>query len=1001
MKQWTDKKTVKWLRVMGSLALLVVLLLSGGTYAFAAGKDSLGVTIWGKVRVVLWAIGIIAALCILAFALKVPHWNRLRAEGQKVRFKKTVNGLLSLATVIFVALIVVANIAGSTFSNALNLILTPNFHDVAQVATTKDDWKNLSVKINDEGMTLLRNNNQTLPLAEGTKVNLLGYYAYNPYYSGSGSGKVSAADSVDIRTALDQAGITVNPALLDNKVYVAEGPNTNLGMNWADLSNSEISVDKFTGDASFTNLAQYSDTAIYVIGRTGGEDTDLTGYKAKSGDETDYLKLSNNEKDILSKARAAFKHLIVVINSDNPLNMSFLNDYDVDACIWAGIPGPYGFTSLGKILSGEVNPSGRVTDTWTYNYNSNPVTENFGNQSDSHDSSIKFVDYVEGIYVGYKWFETAYAEKAKITNTDTHETFNFGDDYDSIVAYPFGYGLSYTSFSQEIVDTDTSPTLDPHGSTKVKVRVTNTGNVAGKNTVQLYVTTPYTDYDKENGVEKSAVSLAAFAKTDTLDPGQSQDLTLTVNAEDIASYDYKYRNADDTYGSYMLDAGTYEFSIRSDAHSVLDTTTRIVSDQYFYSGDHKRSTDKHVASNQFKDAARGQYLSRNNGFANYADVMNSVKELTAKNSFETNPNAYADTLDKAVTKKYVKGVDYDADGDLKFSDMEGAAYDDPRWKKLISQMSLKELQSLYTDATYASPVVPSISKNKRSMDSDGPLGISSMFNVTASSVGYTSVPMIAATFNTKLAHEWGSQIADQAKLKGMSGLYGPAMNMHRSAYSGRNYEYPAEDSVLAGTISAAQVNGARKGGLAVYIKHFALNDQETNRIAVHTYSNEQAIREIYLKPFEEAVKAGGANALMTSMNDIGDTFSGAHVGLLTHVLRDEWNFKGKVVSDMAGANQTQGSDACLRAGLDGWLSATIPVKVSAKSDADIYYLQRAAHNTLYTLSNTTYHGIDPLNWHGAIALLCVEFGVMAAVCMLSIILRSRPIKRVAVESMSK
>ena len=921
-------------------------------------------------RVVVVVVGVLAAILVIQLVRKVmKHAAAKRA--------KVYNVLKGLIAIVCIAVLVIGNIAVTTYETSIDSVFTKT--DSVEAETDEEDWLALVTDIADEGMTLLENNNDTLPLAEGTKINLLGYYSYNPIYSGSGSGSVSASDAISIQASLEDAGFEVNPAVLESGIYEVEETSDNeIGFSTSSFTYEEVSIDNYTGDASFASMAEYSDVAIITIGRNGGEGSDLTDF-----DGEDYLDLSDEERDLIETACETFETVILLLNTDNALNMEFMNDYDIDAVLWVGIPGPYGFESLGRILSGEVNPSGKLSDTWVYDNDSAPSNENFGVQEASNAEDRYYVDYVEGIYVGYKWYETAYAEGAVITNTTSGVTYDYANDYDSIVAYPFGYGLSYTEFTQEITSVSTD-TLDPEGEFTIEVTVTNVGDVAGKNTVQLYVTVPYTDYDIENGVEKAEVALTTYGKTGTLEPGESEVITLTVTAEDIASYDTSYDNGDGTYGAYMLDGGEYVFSIRSDAHTALDEVSLTLSDTYFYSGENQRESDEQAAYNQFDDASRGIYLSRNNAFENYEEAMNSVVDTIEDLTWVENDDYYdTEEYDDIITDEYVEGVDYAADGDLTIDDMEGLDYDDPQWDELISQLTIDELVSLASDNMYATPAAESIGLGTLT-NIDGPLGLSSMMNAELTSISYPSLPLLAATFNNDLAYQMGQYVADAAHTKGVTGWYAPAMNIHRSAYAGRNFEYYSEDSVLSGMIGAAETAGAVEGGLVVYIKHFALNEQESNRDSVHTYSNEQAIREIYLKSFEYAVKDGGANGVMTSMNYIGDVYAGANSALITEVLRNEWGFQGVTLTDMDQGGENRSSNAALRAGQDGWLPSA--GTYSTDSDADIYYLQRAAKHTLYAYANATRVTSTVLNWHSYLYVLYAELIIIALLSIAGIIL---------------
>ncbi|MBQ1491358.1 MAG: glycoside hydrolase family 3 protein [Blautia sp.] len=787
-------------------------------------------------RYIQAASGVMAALAVIALLLLLFRAKKIAGKGSKGR-----NILYCFLSLVLVGAIIASQVAGSMYASSISNAFTKAAQSDPTVTTTMEDWLGLTRDIADEGMVLLKNEEGLLPLAEGTKLTVLGYAAYNPFFSGSGSGSVSANDSINIIQSLKDAGFEINPVFeTASNIWPEKLPDTNpFGYNEGDLFFGDPSLDAYTGDLSFESLKEYSDTAVVVIGRSGGEGYDLTAYT-----DADYLKLTQNEKDLLQAATEEFDKVIVVLNMANAIQMEGFEGFDIDAFIWAGLPGPYGFASLGRILNGTVNPSGSLPDTWTYVHSSNPAMENFGEQKASGADAF-YVDYVEGIYVGYKWFETAFAEGAKVTNTKTGETFDYSQ-YDSIVAYPFGYGLSYTTFEQKFVDA--SLEMDPMGTLSFTVEVANTGDVAGKDSVQLYVRAPYTDYDKEHGVEKADVSLCALAKTKLLEPGEREEITLEVRTEDIASYDSSYANEDGSLGAYMLDGGSYAFILGDNAHVAYGVQEATLADTFFYSGDQKRPGDIVAAKDAFADAARGEYLSRKEGFANYKAAMESVSDTVVSTEWEDQTNQYDPAFDEAVTKTYVKGKDYESGGKLTLKDVEGLAPDDPKWDELIAQLSISEMQSLVSDATYRTPNVESIGLGGTS-DSDGPLGISSFFNPAMNSVAYPCPTILSGTFNTELAEIFGALVSDQAHNKGVTGWYAPAMDTHRTPYSGRNFEYYSEDGWLGAAMARASVAGARSRGMIVYIKHFALNDQESQRSGgLHTYSNEQAIREIYLKP---------------------------------------------------------------------------------------------------------------------------------------------------------
>ena len=922
-------------------------------------------------------VAVMAVIVIAALVLLLVRRNKVAGKGGK-------GATITFAGVgaVLLALIIAATSVTSMYSGSINAVFTKASSEFKS-DTTMTDWRGLVTEIADEGMVLMKNENSALPLESGAKVNLLGYIAYNPIYSGSGSGSVAAEDAITIEQALKLAGFEVNTAAAAEGVYpVAEAQAATMGFFTANLSIDDPSIDAYKGTASFENLKAFSDTAVIVLGRSGGEGYDLTAF-----DEGDYLELSKNEQDLLAKATATFDKVIVVLNCANAIQFDLLDTYDIDAIVWTGVPGPYGFESLGRILNGTVNPSGSLADTWVFDHDSSPANENFGEQKADNAESSYYVDYVEGIYLGYKWYETAYAEGAVITNTKTGEVFDYKNNYDGIVKYPFGYGLSYTTFEQKITSGPSS--LDPKGTVTVEVEVTNTGSVAGKEPVQLYVTAPYTEYDKANGIEKAAVALIGYGKTGLLQPGEKETVKIEVPVENFASYDSTYDNGNGTKGAYLLDQGDYVFSVRSDAHTVLDEVTVSLGADYHYSGDQKRASDDQQAYNQFDDAARGEYLSRQNAFANYESAMKSVKTSVESTEWEDNPNVYDPKYDEVVTEPLVEGKDYARSGSLTLDDVKGLDYDDPKWQELISQLTVDEMKSIVTDALYKTPTLYSIGKGGTS-DSDGPLGISSMFNPSMNSVAYPCIPVLAGTFNDELAYRFGAYVSDQAHEKGVTGWYAPAMDTHRSAYSGRNFEYYSEDAALGAGIAAAEVSGARERGMIVYIKHFALNDQETKRSGnLHTYSNEQAIREIYLRPFESAVKDGGANAVMTSMNYIGDTYAGGHAGMLTEVLRNEWGFRGKSLTDMDEGGEIRNIDKTMRAGTDTWLGMGGAGWHAKTTDADIWYLQRMAHNALYAEANSVTIPAQIINWQIYLWILCAELAALILICVAAIIIRNK------------
>ncbi len=489
---------------------------------------------------------------------------------------------------------------------------------------------------------------------------------------------------------------------------------------------------------------------------------------------------------------------------------------------------------------------------------------------DPAGSSASFVNYVEGIYVGYKFYETA-AEEGLI-------------NYDDVVQYPFGYGLSYTSFKQEM-----GPISESNGTIAFEVTVTNTGSVAGKDVVEVYFNPPYTD----GGIEKASANLIAFDKTGMLEPGASETVAISFQLEDLASYDMSGK------GRYLLEAGDYVISVNRDSHTVLDSETYTVSSAVDYSSG--RSSDQTAAVNQF-DFAEGDvtYLSRAGGFANYAAATAAPAsyEMSAedKAGFYNKNNYLTAEATAADEDPNAAPITTGAKNGLQLKDLRGLDYDDPKWDQLLDQMTLDDMNALISLGGYQTNSVSSIGK-VRTNDNDGPASINNNFTGVGS-VGFPAGVMIAATWSKDLALSFGESIGKMADEMNTSGWYAPAMNIHRTAFAGRNFEHFAEDGLLSGAIAANAVAGAKNHGVYSYMKHFALNDQEGNRNSMLcTWSNEQAIREIYLKPFEMCVKDAGCEAAMSSFNYIGNRWAGGCAQLLNNVLRDEWGFDGFVVSD--------------------------------------------------------------------------------------------------------
>ena len=712
----------------------------------------------------------------------------------------------------------------------VNLILTGPMYSMVTLATGDGkvseehaaEATELVEDIADEGIVLL-DNDGTLPMAKNSKLNVFGWASTNPCYGGTGSGALSDAyPTVTLLEGLKNAGFELNTELSDFYTsYRADRPV--VGIFSQDWTLPEPEAAQYT-DEMMNNAKAFSDTAMVVITRVGGEGADLptdvsqvtydAGHSYNDFEPGEhYLQLSKTEKDMIDLVCKNFDKVVVVYNGANAMELGWVKDYSqIKSVVWCAGTGQSGFNSLGSILCGDVNPSGRTVDTFVYDLTETPTANNFGNfnytnmdefivpaSPFSAEAVPSFVNYVEGIYVGYKFYETAAAEGLI--------------DYDKTVEYPFGYGLSYTTFTQTL-----NSVTEADGTITVDVTVTNTGSASGKEVVEVYYNPPYTN----GGIEKASVNLIGFAKTSELAPGASENVTVTFKAEDMASYD--------TYGKgcYVLEKGDYVISINADSHTVLDSKVYNVASDIVYDASNKRESDVEVADNKF-DFAEGNvtYLSRADGFANYAEATAAPADFElpaqAKATFYNNSNWNPEDFNNADDVAPTTG----AKNGLKLKDMVGVDYNDAQWDAFLDQLTVADMDKLIALGGYQSVAVSSIGKVQVS-DCDGPASINNSFTGQGS-VGFPSAVMIAATWNVDLANDFGTSIGEMADDMNTSGWYGPAMNIHRSAFAGRNFEYYSEDGVLSGAMAANAIMGSQEQGVYAFMKHFALNDQETNR----------------------------------------------------------------------------------------------------------------------------------------------------------------------------
>ena len=882
--------------------------------------------------------------------------------------------------------------------------------------STQDSYDNglaVAQDIEAQGAVLLKNDNDTLPMA-ATKVNLLGYGAYNPVYGGSGSGGSSYTENrTDFVSAFEQAGIEVNPAT--KSVYDTDGEDANTFS--VDFSIPEVPATqeladeqgvsfKYTGDASFEAMRSYSDTAVVVISRKGGEGNDLptsmADYATTASDQSKhYLELNDAEKSLMAQAEANFDHVIVLVNTGNAMELGFVQD--VDAALWIGDPGDVGTKAVVSILKGEVNPSGRTADIYPYAQETTPSFHNFGTYEytnsndcfqafDSHPAYL--LNYQEGIYVGYRYYETR--DSFDYTTLEGEQVT--GASYDDVVQYPFGYGLSYTTFDWKLSSATGEGAIGKDDTVKVSVDVTNTGKVAGKDVVELYYKAPY--QSDGSRIQKSDAVLGGFAKTKLLEPGETQTVTVELPVEKMASYDsgcYYSKN-----GSYVLEKGDYEVSVRRNSHDVVDSRTYSVADSIVFNEKDastgveagaqyvgKRSTDAQLATNQFSDAAGDvAYMDRDTWtIVDGADAEATPEQLAAFSS-ALDVKVDEDPSDQMPTTGASNGVT--------LTDLKGKSYDDPQWDSLLDELTVDDLNSVLATNGWGSAAIDAIGK-QQTYDMDGPAAISYVFDAymgtcTYQTVSYPCEVVLASSFDTDLGAKFGDAISREAAAWNVSGWYAPGANTHRSAFGGRNFEYYSEDPELSAAMCAAVTGKATENGLICYVKHFALNERETQRhYGLCTWSNEQAIREIYLVPFEAAVKDGKTLGIMSAYNNIGTTWAGGSTELLKNVLRGEWGFNGCVLTDNLEQHGFMDTEVAIVNGGSSTLSNGMfskdDVNELAKSATGMKHLREAAHQYLYAEANssaTESRAAEPA-WRMPARLGCIAAGIVGVAGIAAII----------------
>lgn len=831
-----------------------------------------------------------------------------------------------------------------------------------------------------ESTVLLKNENNALPLAAGSNISVFGNGARDVVYGGAGSGEVVGLQAHDITHVLSEiAGYNVNPTL---KTFY-EGRREARGV--LDMYRPTFHIGEVSPfaipRARTMEYDAYGDAAVIVFGRPGGEDhdmqLDMASHRGLRGEHQ--LQLDEDERDLLEYVKEYFDRIIVIVNSGQPIEAGIIqNDPDVDAVLWMGLPG-MGIDALSKIMTGEISPSGRTADIWAQDFRQDPTFANFG--SFAYDSSLNgyhFVDYAEGIYMGYRYYETRFQDD---------------EPYYQSVTYPFGYGLSYTTFDWALKESTTGKIGEDDVIT-VTVTVTNTGDVAGKDVVQLYYTPPYTP----GGIEKPHVVLGAFAKTDTLNPGQSQDIELTMPARQMASYDYNDAN-NNGFRGWELESGDYLVRLMLNSHTMssIEPITLNVNSDIKYATDEVTGTE---IVNLFDDVSNGvaTYLSRNDWEGTWPAAPEGRRTADATLQAAVIWTPENDPNDEMPVTGAVNH--------LVLADLLDRDYDDPLWEDLLDQITIAEMRQIIEYSGFQTMMAQSVQKPP-TLDVDGPsvLNPPMSFMGTTSAIdfggrtAYPSPSTLTASWNVDMAYKMGNAIGNEALHLGVSGWYAPGLNIHRSPFGGRVFEYYSEDGYLAGMIAANVVEAVQGKGVTPYMKHFAVNEQETNRSKyLLTWASEQSMREIYFKPFELAVKQGGSRGIMSAFNFIGPTWAGGHSGLLQDLLRDEWGFRGTVISDFATPPFVR-ADHGIRAGNDIMLSPDGTLLSDTTSATSVLAMRRAVKNVLYTtvnsnamngLSSTTQVEYLTPRW---VPILNAVTAVMGAIILVGIFLVLRRAKK--------
>ncbi|WP_418836161.1 glycoside hydrolase family 3 protein [Paratractidigestivibacter faecalis] len=955
---------------------------------------------------------------------------RRRAMGRRV--VRVGGRVLAVAAV---AGVVAANVAMAMMGDTVESYLGGDKIEVTseEKDATMQAGAQLAQRIEGEGLVLLKNDDEALPLPEDcTQVNVFGWASTQWVASGSGSGQVSG-QTTGLLDALSEAGVSYNTQLTDmyrgfcgERPYKSVGALSSRASEFCRLYEPSIYDKSCYSDELLSNARKYSDTALVVISRTAGESIDCprAQYKVDSrGGVVDidvtrsYLELSQEEEDLLRYVGKSYEHVVVLVNSTNAMELGELETTPgIDAALLVGCTGGEGSRAVVDALWGRTNPSGRTTDTYAFDFataaswaNSGAMGEGIYTNgqglypadgtmnanvgvSEPYDA-VRFCDYAEGIYVGYRWYETADAEGSwdGVSN-------QYGQGYDGVVQYPFGYGLSYTSFKWEV--TGRSPgqgtTVGRKTDFSIRVKVTNTGKVAGRDVVQLYCTPPYT----KGGIEKSAAVLVAYEKTRLLKPGETQEISLSFSMDDVASYDYSDADGDG-FAGYELERGEYMVELRRDAHTVADCefastmlwiprTIQCPDDiktgaavQNRFTGD---SAWDGVSIDGSNSGANITWLSRADfagTFPRRGDADREMADNVAALNLYADGRALWESVGAAAEDDGASRVKTEYPLTTTSSDSHllseggeltelgrqlGLNYSDEAWDDLLDQVSIADMERIVLHGYISTGKIDGIGK-PRTKEVDGPSQVGS-FNQLSTGVAYPGATVLAQTWSKELAREYGRQVGLECASIGVDGWYAPSVNVHRTPLGGRNYEYYSEDPLVSGAMAAQVVAGSKEAGTYCFVKHLVANGQDTYRDSLYEWMTEQTLREVYLPAFRMLARSG-ATGIMTSYNRLGATWAGGNAGLLTDVLRGEWGFAGCVITDYADHHVYMNADQMLRAGGDlfmdgvfrngafefgytqGELSSAVAAGGLEAADAATFAsnLRRATKDVLYTWLN--------------------------------------------------